>query len=181
MLNRLAIVLLIPLAIHAEEKPEKVEIGKEIVLQFRAGSHTYIEDGEPSAENTGLWGVIIGKHLNPNFMLGVGASFARYELIRYENFRVSSEEKAANSFIAIARWVFRPYGDFQPYVDAGIGLTEVVGDGERTSFTFGLGAQYRFSNWGITIESRGLGWSERSKGAPEAANEISLGYVAFYQ
>ena len=190
MLNcqRLAIVLLIPLAsigtIHAEEsEPKKEEIGKEIVVQLRAGRHDYVEDGKLSEEGTELAGLIIGRHLNPNYMVGVGASFARYKLVRYDDsFReISSEEKPANSFILIARWVFRPHATVQPYADAGIGLTEVIFDGERTSFTLGIGVQFRFNNWGIAIESRGLGWSERSERAPEAANEVSLGYVYFYR
>lgn len=181
MLNRLVIVLLIPLTIHAEEKPKKEEIGKEIVLQFRVGSHTYIEDGKPSTGNTGLWGFIIGKHVNPNFMLGVVASFARrhYEAA-YGNLNISYEEEVATSLVAIARWVFRPYGDFQPYVDAGLGRTEVLDDGQKISLTLGVGAQYRFSTWAITIENRGLGWSKYSLGSPDGANEITLGYAAFF-
>lgn len=176
-------VLLIsfPLVIHAEAKPKKVEIGKEIVLQVRVGSHNYKNDGERSTQETGLWGFIIGKHVNPNLMIGMAASFARR---RYEsghrNLKISYEEKVATSFVAIARWVFRPHGGFQPYVDAGLGRTEVLDDGQKISLTVGVGAQYRFGIWAITIENRDLGWDKYSPGSPDGANEITLGCAFFF-
>ena len=180
-MNRLVVLLLIPLVVHAENKPEKAEIGKEFVSQFRIGSHTYVEDGKRSTRNTALWGVVIGKHVAPNLMLGVGTSFARrrYEAIR-RNVKVSYEVKVATSVIAIGRWVFRPNRPLQPYVDAGIGRTEVLDDGQRISLTVGIGAQYRFSTWAITIESRGIGWSSYALGSPDGANEITLGYAIFF-
>ena len=128
-------------------------------------------------------GVLIGLHLNKSFMAGVGVSFARYKLTHFDNDfrRIATEEEPAHSSIVVGRWRFRAHGKFQPYIDAGIGITEVVGiDGDKTSFTFGLGAQYKFNDrWAIAIESRGLGWSNRSTGSPEGANEFTLSWVRF--
>ena len=180
-MNLFIILLLIPLAIYAEEKSEKVEIGKEVVLQFKIGSHSYIRDGKRSTISAGVWGGLIGKYVNPNVMLGVGTSFARrsYET-RVENLKISYEEEVATSFFAIARWVFRSYKAFQPYVDAGLGRTEVLDDGQKISLTVGVGAQYRVGIWAITIEYRNLGWDKYATGSPDGAEEITVGYGFFF-
>lgn len=62
----------------------------------------------------------------------------------------------------------------QPYADAGIGLTEVIFDGERRSFTFGIGVQFRFNNWGIAIECRGLVGLSVPRGCPKWPTRCSL-------
>ena len=179
----LLILLLCIRTIHAEDTlPKKEGSGDETVVQYKIGSHTYMEDGELSDESSGLWGVFSGVHLNKSVMVGISLTFTKYKQVSFEDLRPIMEEKSVNTLLGLGRWRFRAEHRFQPYADIGLGSTKVIGSDEyKVAFSIGLGAQYKFGdNWGIALESRGLSWSsQRSKGNPEASNETTLSYVRF--
>ena len=153
-----------------------------------------MEEFEPSLGSSGLWGLLIGVHLNKGLMVGCRFSHSSYKLVNMENFLEREESKSVDSFIAILRWRFRADDKFQPYIDMGIGTTDPIArlGKKETAYSVAIGAQYKFNDfWAVALESRGLSWFQyapkelRMPGKsvfsndPISANEATLSFVRF--
>ena len=133
MLSRfVAVALLIPLAVLAEEKP------KRHVMRIRVGIQDADTDGRP--------------------LVGAGAAFhVTKRLALAANLSLSPGEAGGYTYTFLARWVFRHGRVFRPYVDAGMGISSVgLFWNERVAYPIGLGVRYRKGNWGWLIDARGI-------------------------
>ncbi len=168
------------------EKPSQTEEG---IYQTGFGVHTYLLDGELSDESATTLSGFSGFNWSGRRIVGVRLSYAKYELTRtIGNFRVDNDTKTIISITPLIRWRFKAQDKLQPFLDAGIGITDQYAGvgGFKLAFTFGLGMQYKVKDtWGLFIESRGIGWNQEEMSIEDSdkdisTNEFTLGYMQFF-
>lgn len=134
---------------------------------FRLGSQTYMNELTPDPGSAGLFGLAVLYALSPRSFVGGGWRSAAYE-ITYEEARPGrigkTESEATSSLLAFYHFRFRPGQKFRPYLEAGLGGSDpIIGYDEGMKFAVGLslGLLWKLANkWALTIETRGLSWSQ---------------------
>lgn len=170
-------------------KAEESSQTEEGFYQTGFGLHTYVLDGELSDNSSSMFSGFAGSNWSGRRIVGVRFSYADYTVTRtIDNFIVDEESKAVISITSLIRWRFRAQDKLQPFLDAGIGITDqYAGVGDfKLALTFGLGIQYKVTDsWGLFIESRGIGWDQEEMSVRDshkdiATNEFTLGYMRFF-
>ena len=145
---------------------------------LKLGTQSYLNEIDPDPGTAGMYGWVFGHRFSERSLIGVSGAIASYE--------IGFQEKNVASILLLYRRYWRVDRKFQPYLDAGAGLSDpIVGydRGAKGAFTFAFGAIWRIiPGYGVAIESRGVSWSQddtflfEGSSITVASNEFSLSF-----
>ena len=142
-------------------------------LHVKFGSQAYLDKPGSDADNATMASLAIGFRPSDRSFVGVSYATASYEYFYVGRGRRkplaaltigNTSYKWVESFLLHYQYRLRSGREFQPYLDAGLGVTDSMleyDDGAKGAFTVALGALWRFDDrWAATLESRGVYWSQ---------------------
>lgn len=131
-------------------------------LSLRSGYNGNSVEGVDDTEDAILYGASIGANLNESSQIGINYANTIYDL------EDSEDSEQYDYLLGYYRHTFPINDSFSPFAELGIGVVDSGAENDTpTAVAVSIGANWKFEDWVLFAESRGIAWKVTIPDIPE--------------